>query len=359
MDIAYRDYADACDHAGQRHLFRLSFPEVVGTDVEGDAHYRWKFGGYPSPVPYHAYVAEEGDTLVGFYAAIPYRYQIDGIPQVAGMVCDVMTHPEWRGRGVFTGIGRYSLQRLADEGIAFTMGYPIRPEVLPGHLKVGWKVVQQMPMYLRPVGTGSLLPGWLRPLSHVADPLLRTVQGWIGKPGKGYRTVIVTRAEFLASLDRDATYADFLATWLAEQPNALIKDGAFLEWRTGAPGTEYHFACLYKGNTLVGLSLARPTVLKDVRTLAVLDFMVLASHVAASKALHQVLLGLAVQQRLDVVACMMSTRWAKRYRLRSCLYVRTPYVFSLIAKRIGPDLRDESIYDESRWHLGWIDSDDL
>ncbi|WP_447591767.1 GNAT family N-acetyltransferase [Stenotrophomonas rhizophila] len=359
MDIAYRDYVETADLAGQRQLFRLSFPEVAGTEVEGVAHYRWKFADYPAPVPSYAYVGEDQGTLIGYYAAIPYRYQIDGQVHVAGMVCDVMTHPQWRGKGVFTGIGRYSLQRMAEQGIAFTTGYPIRPEVLPGHLKVGWKVVQQMPMRLRPVGIGSFLPGWLRPLSRVVDPVLRGLQKLAAPVGKGYRTEVHSRAAFLRWLDTDPRYARFLAAWLAGQPNALIKDADFLAWRTGAPGTEYHFACLHHGDALVGVALARPTLLKGVRTLAVLDFTVLPSHHHAAPALHQALLALAIEHRTDVVACMMSQQWAAHYRLARCLYVRTPYVFSLIAKRIGTGLRDEQVYDASRWHLGWIDSDDL
>lgn len=359
MDIAYRDYVEAADLAGQRQLFRLSFPEVVGTEVEGDAHYHWKFSDFPAAVPSHAYVGEDGGTLIGFYAAIPYRYQIDGQVHVAGMVCDVMTHPEWRGKGVFTGIGRYSLQRLAEQGVAFTTGYPIRPEVLPGHLKVGWKVVQQMPMHVRPLGISSLLPGWLRPLGAVLDPLLRSVQRWTGRAASGYRTEVHTRAEFLAEVAGGTGYTRFLADWLAGQPNALIKDADFLAWRTGAPGAEYHFVCLYHQDVLVGLALARPTPLKGVRTLAVLDFMVLAPHCTASVALHQGLLAVAVAHKADVVACMMSQAWASQYRLARSLYVRTPYVFSLIAKRIGAAVSDAQIYDPTRWHLGWIDSDDL
>lgn len=359
MSIGYRDYVEAADMAGQRHLFRLSFPETVGTPVETDAHYRWKFGGYPAPVPFRASVAEEDGVQVGFYAALPYRYQIDGSVHVAGMVCDVMTHPEWRGRGIFTGIGRHALERFEQAGMSFTTGYPIRPEVLPGHLKVGWKVVHQMPMYVRPVGITSVLPTWLRPIARVVNPVLRGMQFWAGRARTGYRTRRFSREAFLAWLETEDAYELFQTQWLGEQAIGLIKDRAFLAWRTSAPDSTYQVECLMHGAALVGLALVRPTVLRGVATLAVLDFMVLDAHQSASGVLHRAVFESAVAHDRDLVACMISRRWAARYHFAANAYLRTPYVFSLIARRLGSSVCDEQLYDESRWHLGWIDSDDL
>jgi hypothetical protein len=36
-------------------------------------------------------------------------------------------------------------------------GYPIRPEVIPGHLKVGWSIVAKLPVYVKVVRTDALL----------------------------------------------------------------------------------------------------------------------------------------------------------------------------------------------------------
>lgn len=359
MTITYRDYDEARDLAGQRELFKLCFPEVLGTSVESEAHYHWKFGGYPAVVPYNAYVAEEDGTLVGFYASIPYRYSVDGRVLTAGMVCDVMTHPEWRGRGIFTGIGRYSLQRLAESGCDFTSGYPIRPEVLPGHIKVGWKVVQQMPMYLRPVGTSSVLPRWLNWMSSFVDPVVRACQRLVSRDVSGYRTAVLTREAFLEWASQDGSYSRFHAAWLAEQRNGLVKDVEFLTWRTAAPGATYQFVCLHKEDELAGVALVRATVLKGVKTLAVLDFMVMSAHLAGLRALHRAVLEVAIEEGTDLVACMMSRPWAVRYRLAGNFYLRSPFTFELITNRIGSGCGDDQVYDPARWNLGWIDSDDL
>jgi hypothetical protein len=56
---------------------------------------------------------------------------------------------------------------------------------------------------------------------------------------------------------------------------------------------------------------------------------------------------------------MMHTRWAQEYGLGSMGYLKSPFVFSLIVKKLNDTLADSSLYEIDRWHTMWIDSDDL
>lgn len=359
MEIQYRPYQAEADWKSYRELFKLSFPETHGTSVESEHHYRWKFQEFPDAETSYQYVGDEGGRVVGYYAALPYVYQIDGVRRRCAMVCDVMTHPGYRGRGIFTQIGRFATSELAKAGLGFTTGYPIRPEVLPGHLKVGWQVVQAMPTFVRPLGISGLLPAPLKPLGKLADSLVRAAQFWSLRGDKGYSTQTYDRDDFIRLVARSHEYAKFLTTWLDAQPNALVKDADFLDWRTRAPGATYGFVALRKGDELVGLSLARPTRLRGFETLAVLDFMVLKGHLRGCRSLHAALARLAREERKDVVACMVAPDWARAYRFARSCYLRTGAAFSLIVKKLDPDIEDDSLSGAGRWHTFWIDSDDL
>lgn len=359
MEIRYRTYMADADWNSYRELFKLSFPETLGTAVDSEGHYRWKFGQFPASPGSYQYVGDETGKVVGYYAALPYTYQVDGVRHRCAMVCDVMTHPEYRGQGIFTRIGRYATGELATSGLAFTTGYPIRPEVIPGHLKVGWKIVQKMPTYVRPLGISGVLPRWLRPLGGVADALVRAAQFWALRDDTGFSAQIYDREAFLEQVAGSGEYSTFLSNWLAEQPNALVKDADFLRWRTGAPGTTYRFAVLRAGSQLAGVALVRPTRLRGIEALAVLDFMVLRSQLHGSRTLHNALARIARLERKDVVACMASASWAKAYRFAQSCYVRTGAEFSLIVKKLDAAVADEVLAGENRWHTFWIDSDDL
>lgn len=359
MTVEYRAMQPG-DLDAQRELFRLSFPETAGTPTEGLAHYDWKFRRFPTSTgrASYEYVGAEAGTVAAYYAGIPYRYRVSGRPVVAGMICDVMTHPGYRGKGLFTAIGRFATGELAGEGVAFVTGYPIRPEVLPGHLKVGWRVVQPLPVWLRPVGTRSLAPAPLRVLAPLMDPLLRLATAW-ARPAAGYTAEILDRERFLADIASSAGYLKLLDRWSEGVPNALEKTADFLAWRTGAPGTRYEFGVLRRDGELVGTALLRATRLKGIECIAVLDLMVDPAHRDGARTLHDAIARHARRSRLDAVACMCSAEWARAYRFGRSGYLRTPATFSLIVKRLTDAVDDADVYDGSRWHVFWVDSDDL
>jgi hypothetical protein len=356
-EISYRTYNNETDRKRQRHLFDLSFPETHNTPVASESHYSWKFETFPSAEatpPSFQYIAED-EELVGYYAALPFQYKIGNEIKLCGMVCDVMTHPDRRGRGIFTKIGFFATSDLRTQGVHFTTGYPIRPEVIPGHLKVGWKVTLKLPMYLRLLKVGSVLPKRLKFLAPILNPILSVLQLWTLLPSKNFSYEILTREVFL-QLDE---YDSFLKEWLGEQRNALVKSRKFIEWRTMAPGSEYFFVVLKFKGKVSGLGLARGTILKGIESLAVLDMMVLKEAQKGSRVIHQGFRKLALKLKKDVVVCMAGSYWARKYKFITSLYLPTPAVFSLIVKKLDESMTDENLFSEDNWHLFWIDTDDL
>ena len=148
VDLSFDKFNAQIDLEKQRELFKECFPENDGTSIETDEHYLWKFHSHPSSPNSYEYIAKIDDNIAGYYAALPYEYIIKGNNYSVGMVCDVMTGIKARGKGVFTKLGLYSTEMLKNEGLAFTTGYPIRPEVIPGHIKAGWDKVFNLPLYI-------------------------------------------------------------------------------------------------------------------------------------------------------------------------------------------------------------------
>ena len=244
------------------------------------------------------------------------------------------------------------------EGVYFVSGYPIRPEVLPGHLKVGWSVAFREPVYVRPLRANALLKDrpWAKPLVPLINAGLDFCNSLARPRGRStYGVEVLSREEFLA----DGGYEGFFAKWAAEQRNYLVKDRSFVAWRTGAPGATYRFVKLSVNGEWAGLAIVRSTNLKGVPALAVLDFMVPSGHVGGLEDLHHALVGLARREGREVVAAMMSPTRASAYRLARSLYLRTPAVFSVIFKALRSDLQQDGFGAEADWHLMWIDSDDL
>jgi hypothetical protein len=275
---------------------------------------------------------------------------------LVGMVCDVMTHSQARGRGVFTELGRYALAEMAGEGLSFVTGYPIRPEVMGGHLRAGWEVAFQLPMYLRPLRSRSILaPRKLSWAAPVVDLGLRALNACVGPRSK--LRCEVGRPEDL--LSRGATQS-FLERWGATVPNHLVKSPEFYAWRLGAPETSYRvFVVRDSTEEISARAIARAAPLHGVPSLAVLDMMVLPGRPAAGAALVRGLVTEARAGGADALVTMMSAHSARRHRLGRLGFLRTPYVFKLIVRSLDPSLQNAALSREADWDLMWIDSDDL
>lgn len=343
--------------SAQRKLFSESFPENVGLPVETEAYYHRKFRSYPAEIPCQEYVAEDESGFVGYYAALPFTYLVEGETFRCGMVCDVMTSPRMQGKGVFTKLGAYSLAQITEAGFDFVTGYPRRAAVIPGHLKVGWQIAFRLPMYLLPIKADGVLGtkgfGWM---AGLINPCLWVMQRLLGLRGAGgYVHEIWDWKAFLGAHD----FSAFVADWASTRKVTLEKTPEFLHWRLSIQEVDYRVVTVKRGNELVGISIVRACNPEQVPSLAVLDLMCIGEDRRILRAMRRGWLELAGRWGREVVVMMLSEYHAAKMRLWRLGFLRTPTVFSFILKRLSPKAQAKLPIGPEAWHLMWIDSDDL
>ena len=359
MSLSLSPFRREVELAEQRVLFSSAFPENNGLPPETETFYLKKFDGLPSQPAAYEYIARDPEGMVGYYAAIPFTYRIDGEDLRCGMVCDVMTAPRMRGKGVFTKLGAYSLESLEKEGIDFVTGYPRRADVIPGHLKVGWNIAFRLPLYLMPLRTNALLAsrgaGMLAPLANLA---LKSTLGILRLLGPGSNGLIVREwdwKDFLADQD----YAGFLEQWRLQRRNSLEKNEAYLRWRLAFQEADYRIVSAHRDDKLVAVSILRSCCPNGVPSLALMDVMTLDSEPAAMSVLVGGWRRLAARRGDEVMLTMMSEHHAGRRSLWRFGFLKTPVVFFLILKCLSTKAKQRVQPDTTHWDLMWIDCDDL
>lgn len=359
MSLAFFQFDWRVGLADQRALFSACFPENAGLPPETEAFYHRKFHALPHTPASYEFAVRDDDGYAGYYAALPYGYRIGGERYLCGMVCDVMTSPRMQGKGVFTKLGAYSIGELGKEGLDFVTGYPRRPSVIPGHLKVGWKIAFRLPMYLMPLRSKGVLAtkgiGWL---SGAVDLGLRLFQGGLGLAGRvpaGLTWELVDWKGFLESEEASA----FLEAWVASRPVALEKSPAFLRWRLSIQEVDYRIALVRRSGKVVAVSILRACEPEGVPALAVLDLMCLDVDRAVLNAMRRAWIGCAGTWGREVVLMMAGEAQARSYGFRRLGFLRTPTVFSFIIQCLSERAKAGVPMDPEAWHLMWIDSDDL
>jgi hypothetical protein len=359
LSIEQKRLVPAASASEYQHLFRDCFPETAGTSLETREHYLWKYGAVGKSAPAFEFGAYEDARLVGYYAALPFTYQISGSPHIAGLVCDVMTDSRMRGRGIFTMQGRYATEIMAKEGVSFVTGYPIRPSVLPGHIKVGWKVAFDLPVYFKLLDPTTLLaPRGLRFLVPVLRPLCTMYQALVRGTGLGDEGGVCRQyapEEFFALPE----YELFQKAWSSQYEIHLVRTADFFRWRLGVPAASYRIMALYHGRELTGMAVVRNSTINNLDVTGIVDLMILSERASAASALHREVEGFARKSGTGGVVIMATHPDAARWRLYRHGFLKSPIKFKLILKWLSEAPVPAPFWQPTAWHLSWADTDNL
>ena len=201
-----------------------------------DAFFRWKHLRNPFGRSYML-VAEAAGAVIGLRAFLRWRFEAGGSTVRAVRAVDTATHPRFQGRGVFSTLTREALEALTGS-VDLVFNTPNRKSG-PGYLKLGWRSVGRLPVWVRP-RPRAFLP---RASAGAAAPPVRA-------PSAG--EALADEEEVRGLLERAAGRDARLHT---------ARDPGYLRWRYGEPpGLRYHAAVDRGRGGLRGLALFRVRV---------------------------------------------------------------------------------------------------
>lgn len=143
MSTEIRPYAPG-DEAAILELFRLSFGQSMS-----EAYWRWRFlqnpagGGNPL-----IHLMWDGPVLAGHYAVSPMALVIDGTPVRGALSMTTMTHPHYRGRGVFTALAESVYSQMTADGFALVYGFPNEASHYGFVHQLRWRDVYEIPLMI-------------------------------------------------------------------------------------------------------------------------------------------------------------------------------------------------------------------
>ncbi len=164
MTVEFRE-AEAADESQILDLINLVQPSVPWTE----RHFRWQYQEAPAGAA-ALFVAGDGGRVVSFYAAPRYAVGFFGEIREGWMVQDVMTHPEYRGRGYLHTLGALCLGHLRQAG---ALGYTFPNERSENSFRrMGWAELGKVPFRSRIPGQApQAAPVPLTPVDRFPDSI--------------------------------------------------------------------------------------------------------------------------------------------------------------------------------------------
>ena len=219
------------DDAGILQLFRDSFGHRALPPEW------WEWFSYTCPTGENrTYVAEDpaAGRFAASYSVLPLKIRYNDREILGSLAVDASTHPDYRGRGLFVRMGKYTLGREVEHGSVVTLGMP-NLAALPGHRKTGWE-------------EACMLPFLVRSNPRAASNTCREVE------------------RFDARLDA------LLARVADRYTLMVLKDHRFLNWRVAErPDIRYTKFILEDGAKLAGYGVLKHYDAPDQRRSHILD----------------------------------------------------------------------------------------
>lgn len=319
-DLRVRSYLDS-DEPEVLELLRGSLGEGPGGRRSPD-YFRWKHVENHFGRSFMT-VAESGGRIVGFRALMRWRFRVGDRTIEAVRPVDTVTHPEERGRGVFSTLTRAAVDALQGK-VDLVFNTP-NSNSLPGYLKMGWQVAGQIPVSVRVVRPARFLAGKLRRARAGVTPSERPE---VSAPTAG--EILADGPRITALLERSEVPGPGYAT---------PRDLEYLRWRYGrAPHLGYHGVLLKEAGEPIGLALFRLRSEGSLWGVSVGDVIVRTGDVGAAKRL----LG-AARRSADVayVAAAFPSGSSAGRAHRGPTTMRAPHGMTFVVNPLRPDLEPD------------------
>lgn len=201
----------------------------------------WEFESNPyvEGAP-HIWVAEDEDRIVGVHPTIAVPLQWGQTRYRALWSADLMTHPDYRGQGIFKVLTERLLEGAREEGIAACLVLPNRNSG-PLLRKRGWFDIKTFPVMIKPVRLGPLLRQVsFRSLPKAAAGALAMARRSLSGPGQRPVTHPVADVRIESLTGFDERLDELFSAVAGEYDFSVVRDREYLTWRYSAcPGDRH------------------------------------------------------------------------------------------------------------------------
>ena len=340
-------------------LVSLARIEYGDAEMSNKAYLRWQYVENPAGKAIVVVARADNGALAGQYVVIPLDFRLDGQLGKGSLSLNTLTHPDYRGQGLFTKMANETYDVCKSEGLNITLGFPNKNSY-PGFVRklqfqhIGNATVMFRP--LRPIAILRHLPK-LRSAPKYASPkcLIQSSQIPSDKGG-------LSVTELCLDSDADA-YDAMIST--QRHPNFCVSRGAFFaRWRYNAIPTRQYRAFKVDGcKEMLATCVVRQRRVKGIECVFIVDLQ-LGHDTAAEPAAHMLIQSVLSFYRSAGVALagILVNKGTILYKLSKSLWFRPmpsrllPHDAPIIVRRNAPTLGDE-MFDIRQWDFAFGDYD--
>ena len=322
----------------------------------------WKYSNKPVKVA-KIFLAENNGMIVGLRPVMFLPLKVMSRVVIAGLNADVMTHPDFRHRGIFSTLVREAFERVSNEEIEIVFTFPNENSYL-GYVKLGWPHICSVPLLAIPLNFNNLVRKYIKTtaLQKPTGSLLGLLFKGLHLGGRLGKTDISGFA--LGRIYSFDNRFDELWYKVSNQHNiAVVRDSRYLRWRyADKPGQEYIILGIEKERELAGYIILKSNVEMFGLKLGLIVDMLTIEDKGITNALLCHAIDYFKRAKMDIIGCLMLKHTAYYKALRKAGFIEVPKPFSpkefyFVGYTNSSKVADATVYNVDNWFLTFGDID--
>jgi hypothetical protein len=314
-------------------------------------HLRWQFFEHKKDNFVTILYSNTAQKTAAIYASFGVEFKIDEKTLLSTQSLDTFTDIDFRGKGLFTKIGKDINQDAVNKKVALVYGFPNGVSIHGYIKKLEWKNLDPIPFLIKPLRTQYFTnkSKWLKILPNF------NISYFGYKPNKEF----ALRKESFFPEAVDQVWKDFSDSFKV----SINRDKKYLDWRfIQRPNNNYKIInCYDKRNNYIGFIVY---VLKEKHNGKIGYIMELIYNPKYLNAGKQLLSFATYELKKQKADCILAWNFehSPSYKLfKKEFFIKMPEKIRPIELHFGVKSFDENlndiIYNRLNWYLSYSDSD--
>lgn len=268
------------------------------------------------------------------------------------------THPQFGGRALYRRLANAGWDEARRRGFDFAVGYTVRKYVLDMEMRMGWANMGAGPVMVLPLDAAGIVRSALprvkawAPIASPANPVLRWRAQRLARRGGIAGVEIQQVAGFSGDLNM------LTEALRAREQITFAKDRRALQWLYLSPYNPFKYDIVEarQDGKLAGIGVGRRMDLSGLDGYGIVDLVAWPGYERVLSGVASRLLQIALPQRPQAVAALVSWNGAAFQALRSLGFIDSRQAFTLIYRPTGDGL-PAMVGRPENWCHSWGNND--
>lgn len=324
-------------------------PEIFGRSL------RWLHENSPSDKRVQL-LAECSVGVIAHYGGVPFRFKYYEDQISAVLASNLVVDKSYRKQSPFFPLQKEFIKTYQARGYSFAYGAITREGVLNPHLRMGWKALGCLRVYIRPISLSSTFTKLINaPIISVLTkfPLMLMQLFWDSIFFFYRKTLHVEEV-----ISFDDSISSLLKDWMKQKSICSERSIDSLNWRFSEfKDRDYRIFIVREDRNPTGYLVARLMPMKQFSCVTIVDLVVLEGDKKSFNALMKKCISFARGHNVDLVVSALTDHDVLKSYFYSTGFFRSQEKFTIVGHFPKKEFLKFTNFKFTDFHINWFDHD--